>query len=539
MEVQSLAMLANMLGHKFNVDVRAVGNEAYCMHEANGHTVITVPAFIADTDADRVYVRGYIDHEIGHVRFTDWSFDKFTGSDTALKKIMNILEDVYVEKMMGKCYPGCALNLSALQRQLFVHDMTMEKVPAPREGDAAIMWSFFRYLLYKVRGILDFIVSARQSFELRAPGIADKLDALLDERLPKCNSTKDNYELAKDIQNLLYFELVEQSESDAKASSKLGASDPNRMKKAQTAEEKQFAANCMAHNGREFSKEADSFIINDMERVLDGARNKLNKSNDSARMNGSIRGGAPNDLTASQKAVTKVPIKIKNMAMGCAAALSAQLQSLMQAKVLRKVRTGMSGKLDTRRLHRVSINNPNVFLRNNETRQVNTQVILLGDTSGSMDGMRDLASASMYAVMSALRNIHGVRSAAFGFGDNSLSVMCDFDEPLYSSDMYIYRPNGGTPGGTALQRAVQKFDMTKTEQRKILFLITDGDFPQQQVVTFNAVYKEAQEVGIDVIGIGIGTDAVKNLWKPGDFFYIKNIKELAPKLFEILKTRMV
>lgn len=539
MEIQSLAMLANMLAHQFNIEVSAVGDEAYCTFE-KGKTSITVPAFIADTDADRTYARGYIDHEIGHARFTDRNATDGMITGSALHRITNILEDVFVERMMGRCYPGCAINLAKMQKQLFVIDKAFDKVvpPSPMDGDAVILYRFFKYLLYRARGIDELIPEAEASLDEVLPGMAGKLDALLKERLPKCNSTADNIQLAKDIRAMFCNEAKEQSKQDYQEAANEAGATAKFKEKANSSEAKRQASNCM-QDSKQCSEGAMEMIHVRLEAAEKAMQHMLDSSNSKVRANNpSFRSGG-RDLTQSQRAVSAVTTHIKNMAMGCAVALSAQLQSLMQAKVLRKRRVGMQGKLDTNRLHRITMNNPNVFLRNNETKQVNTQVVLLGDTSGSMCHIKDLASASMYAVMSALRNIHGVSSAAFGFGNSDIATMCDFNTPLYMSSMYIQNPNGGTPGGSALMRILQKFDMTKPETRKILFFITDGEFPDSEVTTFVAAYKAAKEAGIDVIGIGIETDAVEHLWKDGDFFVINDIKELAPKLFYILKKRMV
>lgn len=61
-------------------------------------------------------VRGYLDHEIGHVRLTD--FGSIPKKTALHKSLWNILEDIRIEHKMAELYPGMATNYRKLVAEL-------------------------------------------------------------------------------------------------------------------------------------------------------------------------------------------------------------------------------------------------------------------------------------------------------------------------------------------------------------------------------------------------------------------------------------
>lgn len=102
--------------------------------------VLQVPFSPYMTEEQWRYLRGYIDHECGHVKFTD--FETYAnmyrsvvadclrykpGASVTLKDflhdyasmVINILEDVRIERLMGIDFPGSRTNLNTLSEYLF------------------------------------------------------------------------------------------------------------------------------------------------------------------------------------------------------------------------------------------------------------------------------------------------------------------------------------------------------------------------------------------------------------------------------------
>ena len=112
---------------------------AWCRKDKDGY-VLQVPFSPRMTDEQWRYLRGYIDHECGHVKFTD--FETYANmyrsvvadclqykpkASVTLKDflhdyasmVINILEDVRIERLMGIDFPGSRTNLNTLSEYLF------------------------------------------------------------------------------------------------------------------------------------------------------------------------------------------------------------------------------------------------------------------------------------------------------------------------------------------------------------------------------------------------------------------------------------
>lgn len=104
-----LALVARVLGKQYNINI-AMGN--YTTASTDGKTIY-IPMVKGDAAVE--LARGYIDHEAAHVRLTDFNFmptKDFKG------QLLNVIEDIRIEKAIGKDYPGCASNLRNLSAAL-------------------------------------------------------------------------------------------------------------------------------------------------------------------------------------------------------------------------------------------------------------------------------------------------------------------------------------------------------------------------------------------------------------------------------------
>ena len=104
-----LAMVARVLGRKYDVNIM-MGN--YRTASTDGKTIY-LP--LVKGEAAVNLARGYVDHESAHIRLTDFSIAltrDFRG------QLLNVIEDIRIEKSIGKDYPGCASNLRNLSSAL-------------------------------------------------------------------------------------------------------------------------------------------------------------------------------------------------------------------------------------------------------------------------------------------------------------------------------------------------------------------------------------------------------------------------------------
>lgn len=104
-----LALVARVLGKQYNINI-AMGN--YRTASTDGKTIY-IPLVKGEEGVN--LARGYIDHEAAHIRLTDFNF-QFSGNFKNI--LLNVIEDIRIEKAIGRDYPGCASNLRNLSTAL-------------------------------------------------------------------------------------------------------------------------------------------------------------------------------------------------------------------------------------------------------------------------------------------------------------------------------------------------------------------------------------------------------------------------------------
>jgi hypothetical protein len=143
---------------------------AWCRKDKDGY-VLQVPFSPYMTEEQWRYLRGYIDHECGHVKFTD--FETYVnmyrsvvadclrykpGASVTLKDflhdyasmVVSILEDVRIERLMGIDFPGSRTNLNKLSEYLFQDCCSVSKMMG--DGMAGRLYSL---LFMRVRSLIN------------------------------------------------------------------------------------------------------------------------------------------------------------------------------------------------------------------------------------------------------------------------------------------------------------------------------------------------------------------------------------------------
>lgn len=76
-------------------------------------------------------IQGFIDHEVAHILFTDYTVLRDVAHDATLRDCHNIVEDTFIERAMGKKFPGSVYNVQKL------HDYFVEFITKPALAKAA------------------------------------------------------------------------------------------------------------------------------------------------------------------------------------------------------------------------------------------------------------------------------------------------------------------------------------------------------------------------------------------------------------------
>lgn len=198
-----ISKTSSIFGRKKSVNVVFKGDGA-----ATDGTNIYLPSLNHNsevTDKQASIMRGYVDHEAGHVRHTDFDALQKFGMECAkddnklLRSVHNALEDVWLERRVIDEYPGALENLSATTKS--VNDTFLK---AYKNGDV------------KDEQLSDdkFISAVAMTWEGRKdypdPTSKECIDLLpkdIQERLPKwiasldgCTNTADVITLAKIVE---------------------------------------------------------------------------------------------------------------------------------------------------------------------------------------------------------------------------------------------------------------------------------------------------------------------------------------------------
>ena len=544
--IKSLPLLAAALGKKYGVEVVIGGDSAYSKACTNGRTIY-LPALPLDCDATLLgLARGYIDHESAHLRETDFNILK-TGQLTALEKhIWNILEDWRVEQKLAAVFPGCKQNLIWLIKKLFLdapeneeeqtengkQDKQSEQETIP-DAIRILDWLLFTVRSWDVVELNPKCAELAVRIEADYPNLLDELNQILQTVPIRCHSSQDCLLIAREIV-LALCQYVEQ------------------WKRAKQAEqEKSFqASNSANSNQNQTFQNKPTNPLRQLEKLTNFLTDALPQDIGSIVVQKLGKG-----LEAQRDGVVVATLGHKNLgflserartqAKSTTNALRARLQALLQSSQLVRERNANRGKLDTRKLHRISTGDAKIFLARSIRQGLNTAIHILLDSSGSMHGQKmDLACTACYSVAQSLYLVPGVSLAVTAFpGDPDSSIHCNGGDNSYCTVgpilehgqklhcQFMLSARGSTPMDAAIWWVLQQM-LFLAQSRKIILIISDGE-PDNFTATQKAI-QAAQENGHEVYGIGIEDTGLQRLL-PENSKIIRSIHELPGAMFGVLQ----
>lgn len=209
-----------------------------------------------------------------------------------------------------------------------------------------------------------------------------------------------------------------------------------------------------------------------------------------------------------------------------------ELNSLAEEQILLSSR---GRKLSSRHLTRVVTGDTRVFMRNTTTFGLNTAVCLLQDVSGSMvsDDRITVASQANFAAASALYGIEGLDICAVTFPGHGIILPYKRDPRGLKDNFQLKATGWSTPMGEGITFCNRMLRISG-RQRKILVVLTDGE-PDSYPRARTAV-DVAKAHGIEVFGIGIQTDAVKNIFP--EWTAIDQLDQLPTRLVGLLRKKI-
>ena len=142
--------------------------------------------------------------------------------------------------------------------------------------------------------------------------------------------------------------------------------------------------------------------------------------------------------------------------------------------------------------------------------------------------------------MMALGSIKNLKACAGAFPAGGCSdrvlLLADFREAVPAvSSRFALGAHGGTPMAEAILWACQQLATRPEDERKIIFVATDGE-PDRPDLT-SQVIRSAERSGIEVYGLGIQTSSGRQLFR--SFAEVHDLSRLCDAFLEIFQGALI
>lgn len=540
----SLPLVASVLGDKYGVSV-VIGGDQAC---TNGKTIM-LPTLPLDCDAELLALaRSFVDHEASHIRHTDFEALQVAQLTPMQKHLWNILEDWRCENALAEIYPGCRQHF----RWLIQHHFGKNEDKAGATNPAL---SVLNYVLLTVRAWdVPAIEKQRQTeaaiVQQAYPGLLTSLDSTLSRVRQDCQSTQAGIDYAMELSA-----VIEASAKNTKTKQKDGQSDtrPDGQNTSHPQQEEE-RTDCDAQSDEATSSNSQAESVRtartaaqrQLEDMLHAPEGKLPLAlgEQIAEALNARQVTHQQGLTVAQvghKFTTNLKQEVVEESLRSSVALRTRLHGLLQATMQQPCVMGRRGKLCPQRLYGLVTNNPRIFLRRGEHRQVSTAVHLLLDCSGSMGGARmELATRACYAVAVALERCKGVNIGVTAFPAEGSYIKEKRVLPLVRHGERVHgnfrlHADGYTPLAESLWWVMQQMYPLK-EERKIILILSDG--VPDSIAAAKCSLRHAKTLGFEVMGLGI-QDNNMTMLLPKASRTINDLPQLAPAMFDMLQKALL
>ena len=591
---------------------------AWCRKDKDGY-VLQVPFSPRMTDEQWRYLRGYIDHECGHVKFTD--FETYTnmsrsvvadclrykpGASVTLKDflhdyasmVINILEDVRIERLMGIDFPGSRTNLNTLSEYLFKDCCSVSMTMG--NGMTGRLYSL---LFMRVRSLINPALEepAQLLYDDMKADVSVKnytdytrhLDAVWDIG----DSFVQNWnvegaalefiriviEVLEDYTNTTKGTNNRKSSSNTSDSSAGGTGDSSDGDTGDSSDGDTSDSSKNAHPSRKKSVTISAKTVSSMaadlydmqrddkgnvsRRFLDAVRDMTDSLEDNNQISDADLAFMDAMFSRTAKRLDTLLDKTKMNALadgkpvyitGCSRVhalspeqrgdmdavmynLYGRLADVLQTMTMVRHSTGMCGaRLDARVLHRTSVGDGRIFSKKVQRLRRVTEVALLFDASGSMSlteyGKSNNNEMAQCMALGCLKALRALPGVKSSLSGFSNGEMFVMSDYGGPVHEVILSAIGGTPLGASLVELTSQFS-DGPDVRRIILFFTDG-FPDN-VGSVTMALNMAKRSGIEVYGIGLQTKAIHTFMDSDHSIIVNSIHELAGGMCDMLRKGMV
>jgi hypothetical protein len=187
--------------------VTQIGTQAYVQpHPVTGlpHRV-NIPLLPDNAEPDFVMaIQGFIDHEVAHVLYTDFTF-KAREKSRRLHNLHNIIEDTMIERLMSDDFPGSKRNFSRL-REYFLRNVTEPAIKSAQsnqdEFDYLIV-VMFRALAGHVE-FQNYMDDNKYWDHPLVKAFLQRFSQASKDKMPLLADTAQTYDIAVEVEAILY-----------------------------------------------------------------------------------------------------------------------------------------------------------------------------------------------------------------------------------------------------------------------------------------------------------------------------------------------
>lgn len=565
---QVAAKLASTLGRREGVRVTVGGAHAH-----TDGSVINIPSMFPPgtslTKDQLSLLMGYVDHETSHVRDTDFkAWQRWAKIGPFSRHVMNVLEDVRVEKKFITRYPGAQTDLDRVCEHLekntrITHLVTPEdSKELTLERGVSLMYQETYYLRGRPQVFKDTLADYPQ---------ARRLIALV-QSLEKCGSTEEVGQLTRkvviELAKICKHTQSSKEESGGQEQPCESGEDSPSGKSSGSDEHSESGESPKSGKSGQSSPAADVLGAGEATGELDGFSEEekakalavlesLDKSGKLQELLEQIAAGeAAEDSRIRVKGSRNVgtlvlpPKTTKDDKIFCPSdedwngyqvtkgGLSNEIRALKKGVHIYLMSRGErvwergleDGHLDSDALWKIRAGETKRLFKSRRTTSiVNTAVCLMIDLSSSMD--RELTKTAAVLVSEVLLGVPNLKVMIAGFRcpnmffgyaeDMAHGRMTPLEFPLFKgfedkgrvvkNRIGALRTSGSTPLGEAYVYGYEAL-MNRKEERKVLWVITDGDPAvttgnpgHNEYLLMSRVHRKAKKRGVEILGMEVDT----------------------------------
>lgn len=540
--------------------------------KTDGKTIWMTDPGLNPDQRTAVMMLGDLSHEKGHVIDTDWSVVKACAHDPLLKALLNATEDPRIELVVGRQSPVELRDIRESAMIMAEDGKVATSWESPTEAFKSYVNLFGEVTFVGCVGLEEAMLKAREVVlnELGENRMT-KLEGYLSAAYPGLKSTADAARMAQRLLTMLKefadedekdqeqqqqqqqqsgSESGDQSSGDQQQSGDSGSQPGDQSsgdqqsgsssQAGESGDQKGSAPSGGAQKILDGSVDPDKSVVDrrdGLEEMIESDRERQEQSSGRAGGASVLDAGLgdPRVIHPNPRRATILMSSVKADVRRIALALQRLVAKAKRAKkTVGTVGTSLVGS----RLAGVPHGDYRVFSQQKPGRFRKCAIKLLLDLSDSMKGGDEFLASQATLILSEACHSAKIPFEVDAFNGYKLFRAKAFDQSfpacrdrLAGFDSVV---DGGTPLGQAMFSSALPL-VTHEEERKFFFVVTDGSPSDRNRVLDMA--KRLKGDGVEVVGIGIGSDAVKSLFDSS--VVIRSATDLAPTLIELLRTRII